>query len=180
MSKAPKTVPGNVLKELDELSKKDAEQVATHDEFEQDLQKAIEANRGRADESALYAAKAVEYAAKAADTDPYATVHVGGYDDLRMILDLALDQAASGKGRNRHAVGPVGFRPWADQPILANARQVGPGGPAMQVMKKVQEAVTMAGNGNLSAAQQEALGAIVYAAALFKLLREMEIANNGE
>lgn len=102
-------------------------------------------------------------------------LNVAGYEQLYRILKLAYDQAASGKGKERHSVGPVGFRAWEDQPILANARQVGPGGPALQVMKKIQEAVTMAGNGNFTGAKSETLGAVVYAAAMFKLLEEMEL-----
>lgn len=64
--------------------------------------------------------------------------------------------------------------PWEQQPILANARQVGPGGPANQVMKKAQESVTMSGNKNFKGAKAEALGAIIYAAALYRLYEEME------
>lgn len=101
------------------------------------------------------------------------------YGELERILKLAFNQAANGKGKERHATGPVGFRPWHQQPILENARQVGPGGPALQVMKKSQESVTMAGNRNFSGAKAEALGAIVYAAALFKLYEEMENASHG-
>lgn len=96
------------------------------------------------------------------------------YGELERILKLAFDQAANGKGRERHAMGPVGFRPWDRQPILENARQVGPGGPALQIMKKAQESVTMAGNKNFAGAKAEALGAIVYAAALYKLFEEMD------
>lgn len=98
------------------------------------------------------------------------------YIELQRIMTLAYQQAASGKGKQRHAFGPVGFRPWHDQPILVNARQVGPGGPALQVMKKMQEATGMAGNGNYAGARAEALGAMVYAAAFFKLVEEMEAA----
>lgn len=97
-----------------------------------------------------------------------------GYEELRDILDLAYDQAAAGKGRDRHAYGPVGFRPWTEQPILANARQVGPGGLALQCMKKSQEACGMAGRGDYTAARAEVLGTIVYAAAMYRLLEEME------
>ena len=98
------------------------------------------------------------------------------YIELQRIMTLAYQQAASGKGKQRHAFGPVGFRPWHEQPILVNARQVGPGGPALQVMKKMQEATGMAGNGNYAGARAEALGAMVYAAAFFKLVEEMEAA----
>lgn len=101
-----------------------------------------------------------------------------GYEELERILKLAFAQSATGKGRERHAFSPTGiFMPWHEQPILANARQIGPGGPAMQVMKKAGESVTMAGNKNLAGAKAEALGAIVYAAALYKLYEEMEQAN---
>lgn len=96
------------------------------------------------------------------------------YAQLERILKLAYEQAAAGKGRERHASSPVGNRAWHEQPILANARQIGPGGPAMQIMKKAQESVTMAGNRDFTKAKAEALGAIVYAAALYKLYEEME------
>lgn len=102
-----------------------------------------------------------------------------GYVELNRILTQAYNQAASGKRAERHSISPVGFMPWHQQPILANARQVGAGAPAGQVMKKAQESVTMAGNGNFTGAKAEALGAIVYAAALYKLYEEMEEAATG-
>lgn len=101
-----------------------------------------------------------------------------GYEELERILKLAFEQSASGKGRSRHAIGPVGFRPWHEQPILANSRQLGPAGPALQIMKKAQEAVTMTGNKQHVAAKAEVLGIIVYAAAMYKLLEEMEAEAN--
>jgi hypothetical protein len=97
-----------------------------------------------------------------------------GYGHLRRILKLAHDQSATGKGKERHATGPTGFRVWEQQPILEISRMVGPGYAAGQVAKKVQEAVTMVGNRNFASAKAEALGAIVYAAALYKLLEEIE------
>jgi hypothetical protein len=97
-----------------------------------------------------------------------------GYEHLSRILGLAHSQSSAGKGKQRHATGPTGFKPWDRQPILEISRMVGPGYAAGQAMKKTQEAVTMAGNKNFSAAKAEALGAIVYAAALYKLLEEME------
>ena len=98
----------------------------------------------------------------------------GPYSQLSRILDLAYGQSADGKGKERHSRGFVGPQPWENQPILVNARQVGPGGPALQVMKKTQEAVTMVGNERFGPAKAEILGAIVYAAALYKLVEEME------
>jgi hypothetical protein len=50
---------------------------------------------------------------------------------------------------------------------------VGSGYAAGQVQKKVQEAVTMAGNNKLDAARQEVLGAIVYCAALYQHFAEV-------
>lgn len=96
-----------------------------------------------------------------------------GYDKLHSILRLAFEQSATGKGKERHATGPTGFKPWLEQPINSIGRMVGPGYSAGQVQKKVQEAVTMAGNGNVEAAKAEALGAIVYAAALYHFFNEM-------
>lgn len=101
-------------------------------------------------------------------------VRVEGYELLESILGKAYEQSAKGKGHARHAHSPVGFRPWHQQPILANARQVGPAGPAQQVMKKVQEAVMMSARGDFEGAKAEALGSIVYAAALYHLFLEME------
>lgn len=109
--------------------------------------------------------------------EPNQTPAPAPYQELQRILVLAYNQSSTGKGAERHAASPVGVRPWHDQPILANARQVGPGGPGMQVMKKTQEAVTMAGNKNFTSAKAEALGAIVYAAALYKIVEEMEAAS---
>lgn len=114
----------------------------------------------------------------AGSTSKPASDRVPGYDHLHRILGKAYHQAAIGKGNSRHAVGPVGFRSWDEQPILANARQVGAGGPAQQVMKKAQEAVTMSGNNNFAGAKAETLGIMVYAAALYKLFEEMEAAHN--
>lgn len=99
---------------------------------------------------------------------------VDGYGLLTVVLGKAYEQAAKGKGHARHAHSPVGFRPWHDQPILTNARQVGPAGPAQQVMKKAQEAVMMSARGDFDGAKAETLGIIVYAAALYVLFEEME------
>lgn len=110
-------------------------------------------------------------------SEPVKPTHVEGYGELDRILDLAYRQSALGKGHARHAYSPIGFRPWQDQPILANARQVGPGGPAQQIMKKAQESVGMSVERNFDGAKNEALGVIVYAAALFKLYEEMEQAH---
>ena len=108
---------------------------------------------------------------------PATSITPKGYENLERILKLAFDQSARGKGKARHASSPVGDRPWDEQPILAISRMVGPGYAAGQVQKKVQEAVTMSGNtANLDAAMAEALGAIVYSAALYKIFEEIKAA----
>jgi hypothetical protein len=91
------------------------------------------------------------------------------YAPLRSILDDAFAQASEGKGKDRHANG----RPFDSQPIMEIGRMVGPGGHAFQVAKKVQEAVGMASRGEYAAARAECLGAIVYAAAMARLIDEM-------
>jgi len=116
--------------------------------------------------------------AMAAQGTQSAPTQVVGYEELERILKLAYNQAASGKGKQRHSKQAIGFRPWHEQPILQIARMVGTGGHAYQVQKKVQEAVTMQGNGNFAGAKAEVLGAIVYAAAMYKLLEEVELAND--
>lgn len=91
-----------------------------------------------------------------------------GYEDLRAILDEAYAQSAEGKGRERHA----NSRPWDQQPILQITRAVGLGFPTGQAIKKIEEAVGMVNRGQSDAAARELLGAIVYAAAAIRYVRE--------
>lgn len=93
---------------------------------------------------------------------------VDNYAALRKILDDAFDQSANGKGKERHA----NDLPWREQPIIAISRLVGDGGVAFQAIKKITEAQGMAKRGEHEAAYRECLGAIVYAAALAKLVKE--------
>jgi hypothetical protein len=80
-----------------------------------------------------------------------------GYESLIAVLNMALDQSAAGKGKERHAQG----QPFEDQPMqrisqLLNSAE----GMRYQVMKKTQESARM----EKDAAIQELLGAIIYAA----------------
>lgn len=84
------------------------------------------------------------------------------YQDLAAVLEAAYNQAAYGKGAERHANSDA----WNTQPIFKIAEQVGDGFNAGQVIKKVQEARQMAARGEYAKAQYEVLGAIVYAASL--------------
>lgn len=88
-----------------------------------------------------------------------------GYEILAAILQEALDQAACGKGKERHA---QAGRALDRQPICEIARMVGPAGPAFQAIKKVQEAMRLPPD----RAVPELLGAIVYAAATIIAIRD--------
>ena len=92
--------------------------------------------------------------------DPYAT--------LRAVLDAAYDQAANGKGKERHA----NDKPFHRQPIMEIARMVGPGYQLGQACKKAQEAFGMIQRGQPDRAQAELLGAINYLAAAYMLIEE--------
>ena len=87
-----------------------------------------------------------------------------GYEQLRRVLQLALDQAAKGKGKERHA----NDKPFPKQPIMEIGRMVGPGYHLGQAMKKAQEASRLPNE----RARAELLGAINYLAAAYLLLEE--------
>lgn len=90
------------------------------------------------------------------------------YTALRTVLDAAFEQAATGKGKERHASDKAFER----QPIMEIARMVGPGYQLGQAMKKSQEAFGMIQRGNSTAARAELLGAINYLAAAYLLTQE--------
>lgn len=91
-----------------------------------------------------------------------------GYEPLAAALQMALDQAQAGKGKERHANG----RPFDRQPIMEIGRMVGLGYPTGQAKKKTQEAVGMFNRGEPDRAVAELLGAINYLAAAILLIRE--------
>lgn len=91
-----------------------------------------------------------------------------GYQPLASELYIALEQSQGGKGKERHANG----KPFLQQPMMEITRMTGPGGAAYQVMKKTQEAVSMANRGEYDRAIAELHGAIVYAAGCAMAIRE--------
>lgn len=97
-----------------------------------------------------------------APTDPYAP--------LWRVLYAAYDQAANGKGKERHA----NNKPFTAQPIMEIARMVGPGYQLGQAMKKAQEAGGMIQRGQPDRARAELLGAINYLAACVLMIEEAE------
>lgn len=83
----------------------------------------------------------------------------GPYSELARVLNAAYDQAAKGKGAERHATD----KRFEDQPIMAIQELVGPGFALGQAIKKIQESQRM----DAQAAQRELLGAINYLAAAY-------------
>lgn len=98
------------------------------------------------------------------------------YGPLGTVLNAAYDQAAVGKGKDRHARGKA----FLEQPIMEIGRMVGPGYATGQAMKKLQEANAMAGRGQFDAALAELLGAINYCAAAYILVDEAKTASKYE
>lgn len=95
--------------------------------------------------------------------------HDEKYDKLAGVLQDAYNQAAEGKGKERHANG----KPFLDQPIMEIARMLsGIDGHSFQIMKKAQEAARMVRREQSDAAVQELFGIINYAAAAVLLIRE--------
>ncbi len=84
---------------------------------------------------------------------------VPGYESLAKVLQLAYDQAAKGKGHERHATN----RPFSAQPMQTISNLVGSAdGLAYQAIKKIQESQRM----DHDPAVRELLGAINYLAGL--------------
>lgn len=85
------------------------------------------------------------------------------YARLRKALEAAYDQAATGKGAERHADN----HPFHEQPMQLAARLHGVGFITGQVSKKLSEAQGMMDRGEHDAAIREITGAIVYACGAF-------------
>ncbi|WP_324271094.1 hypothetical protein SOP91_00090 (plasmid) [Enterobacter hormaechei] len=94
---------------------------------------------------------------------------VPGYDDLFHVLALAYDQAARGKGKERHA----NNKPFAQQPLFELADKFSTGFLLGQASKKLEESVGLTYGSDV----KELLGAIVYTAAAIMHL-EMEAERN--
>lgn len=91
-----------------------------------------------------------------------------GYEDLTRILNEALEQATSGKGKERHA----GGKPFDKQPIMEIARMTGLAYQTGQAMKKIQESHTLLEIKGKEAAINELRGAVIYLAAAIKTIEE--------
>lgn len=85
-------------------------------------------------------------------------VKYSGYEELERVLNEALDQAAIGKGKERHA----NDKPFIEQKIITGQKVYGMGSALFQASKKMEEAFRME---NWQSARRDLLGAIVYTAA---------------
>lgn len=94
-----------------------------------------------------------------------------GYEPLAYVLHLALMQSQAGKGKDRHA---SDGKPFLGQSIMEEARACGIGFPIGQSRKKAREAIRLKELYGIRAAQDELLGAIVYLAAAWLRLGEIE------
>ena len=83
---------------------------------------------------------------------------INAYATLENVLTMALDQAANGKGKERHA---EDGEPFEKQQICEITRRVGHGFPLGQAVKKIQESPRLDGEHRIN----ELLGAINYIAA---------------
>lgn len=86
-----------------------------------------------------------------------------GYKPLEKVFELAYEQAASGKGKERHGM----TEDFLSQPIMYLTESVGVGFPIGQACKKAMEAVKLLEIKGKGAAQSELLGAINYLAAAY-------------
>ena len=87
-----------------------------------------------------------------------------GYETLGAVLQLAIDQAAKGKGADRHASG----EPFDQQKICRISRAVGVGFALGQAEKKIEESQRLPPDAGL----RELLGAINYTAAGYIVVSE--------
>lgn len=155
-------------------------------EYEEQLRRAFEAGRKAAIESISNGETPradieldrqfeahVEEELTCGNVQPVKTVAtVKGYEDLSHVLNKAFEQAAFGKGEERHA----GGRAFQKQPIMYIQNAVGSGYTRGQAIKKLEEAQTLLETRGLAPAQAELLGAIIYTAAAYLYMSE---ANNG-
>ena len=87
-------------------------------------------------------------------------MNIPGYETLAAVLQAAYDQAATGKGKERHA----NDLPFHEQPMQQIARRRGIGFVLGQADKKSEEAQGMLERGDVVAFRREILGAINYLA----------------
>jgi hypothetical protein len=88
------------------------------------------------------------------------------YSSLKLVLDRAFQQAAYGKGEDRHSTG----QPFDEQPIVSLQFIFGTGYAFGQAAKKMEESQRL----NVDMASKELLGAINYIAAALIYIEKKE------
>ena len=102
------------------------------------------------------------------------TMNVPGYEQLADILTAAYNQAAVGKGAERHA----GGQPFDQQPMQQISDLFdSPYGMAFQVCKKLHEGIKL---DTLERQERELLGVINYTAGIILWLRRQSAAQSGQ
>lgn len=91
-----------------------------------------------------------------------------GYESLAEVLQEALDQAQSGKGKERHA----NADPFESQEICDGARKCGVGAMVYQARKKSLEALRLKEKHGVERALPDLYGAINYLAAAIIVMKE--------
>jgi len=91
------------------------------------------------------------------------------YVHLERVLALAYDDAAYGKGKDRHATNQGVELPFHEQPIVSIGELVGVGFELGQAVKKIHEASELPKD----RAMVELLGAINYCAAAYLILENV-------
>lgn len=92
-----------------------------------------------------------------------------GYETLAEAMQAALDQAQTGKGKERHA----NERPFPAQTLMNNTRAVGTGYSCGQAMKKAEELHGMVQRGEYASAIEECYGAAIYLLATALYIEEL-------
>jgi len=110
-----------------------------------------------------------ELALQSATRNAVVEVHQD-YEQVLRVLELALQQTQSGKGKERHA----SDNPFLEQEIMNGARCCGLGAMVFQVRKKALEAARLAQRGEFQKAKIDVLGSIIYDVALYLRIEEME------
>jgi hypothetical protein len=107
--------------------------------------------------------------AKSLNEEPSARFYgLPGYERLVSVLKMAHDQAAGGKGKERHA----NDKPFHEQRMLSISHELGsPYGMAYQACKKISEGLQL---GNFERTVAELLGAINYTAGIVVYLQDKQ------
>lgn len=127
--------------------------------------------RYRLQELAEVVAQVLDTTAPNAQPSAAVCMHAPGYESLALVLSRAFAQAASGKGKERHAQG----EPFTEQVMQQGAQRFGVGSLLFQAFKKSEESQRLPHD----RAVAELLGAINYLAGAV-IAMEAKVANDNQ